>query len=246
MRAGDVMMMKRCDDDVPETAAALARAEEELRATRGFQDRQRALESDTEPDSDAEVLGAGPRGWGDPMFVGSHERRREVCDGAGLCSLGRWPPWRRPSVLHPALRQVRGLLMDFLINLEANVGYNPRVLFQRLAAGEVGDNPFDDNSELLDMLVDKVLVALSTESDSADAQSSDLPQPVRVRALQRILELGGDPDLRGMNHFRRGVRIGLGSKLPRTPAVYARKRRWRLEGQSDKDMDFGGGAGSVR
>ncbi len=38
-----------------------------------------------------------------------------------------------------------------------------------------------------------------------------------------------------MNHLARGVRLGVRHRLPRTPAVYSRKRRWRLEGQDDPD-----------
>ncbi len=40
-----------------------------------------------------------------------------------------------------------------------------------------------------------------------------------------------------MEHFCRGVRLGVSHKLPRTPAVYSRKRSWRLEGQADPHFD---------
>ena len=54
-----------------------------------------------------------------------------------------------------------------------------------------------------------------------------------MRLLQAFLRAAGDPDWRGLDHFARGVRIGVGVRLPRTPAVFKRKRRWRLEGQGD-------------
>ena len=33
--------------------------------------------------------------------------------------------------------------------------------------------------------------------------------------------------------------MGVKRKSPRTPAVFLRKRRWRLDGQSEADMDHG-------
>ncbi len=63
---------------------------------------------------------------------------------------------------------------------------------------------------------------------------------IRIRLPQRVLQLGGDPDYKGMEHFARGVRIGVGTKMPRTPAVYGRKRRGRLPGQGDLGFDVEG------
>ncbi len=224
-------------DDVPEAAVALAQAAREHEATKGFRARQLALESDTEADEDAEPRGAGVRGFGDPLQVGSHDRRRDLCDGAGLCSLGIWPPWRRPPVSDPALLHVRALILNFIADLKHHINLTPLELFGKLAAGEVLADPFAAEEGGLRHLIDQVLTALSAPGSSAFAQTSDVAQPVRVRALQRILELGGDPDWRGMDHFCRGVRIGVSHRLPRTPAVYSRKRKWRLEGQADPNFD---------
>ncbi len=224
-------------DDVPEAAVALAQAAREHEATKGFRARQLALESDTEADEDAEPRGAGVRGFGEPLQVGSHERRRDLCDGAGLCSLGIWPPWRRPPVSNPALLQVRSRVLNFIADLKRHINLTPLELFGKLAAGEILADPFAAEEGGLRHLIDQVLTALSAPGSSAFAQASDVAQPVRVRALQRILQLGGDPDWRGMDHFCRGVRIGVSHRMPRTPAVYGRKRKWRLEGQADPSFD---------
>ncbi len=225
------------DDDVPETARALAQAAREHQATKGYRARRAILDSDTEADTDAEPHGAGVRGYGRPLQVGSHDRRRDLCDGAGLCSLGVWAPWQRPPVSHPALLRVRSLLLDYIANLKAHVNLSAVELFAKLAAGEVLEDPFAADKGGLRVLVDQILSALSAPDAPAHAQASDLAQPVRIRALQRILQLGGDPDWRGMEHFGRGVRLGVSHRLPRTPAVYSRKRRWRLEGQANPDFD---------
>ncbi len=234
------MMDDGLDDGVvaaPETGVALAQARAEHEATAGQQARRLAEESDTDADSDAAPAGAGVRGVGDPLDVGAHERRRVLCDGAGLCSLGLWPPWRRPDRLHPQLAAVRALLLQFLDNLPLHLGYTAEQLFDRLAAGLVEADPFGDGHGGLDALVNGVLDALSSSTASARPKDRDLPQPVRIRALQQILALGGDPDHQGMEHYCRGVRLGVECKLPRTPAVFARKRRWRLEGQGDPSFD---------
>ncbi len=231
----DASMM--IDDDIPETDYALAQAARAHQSSKGYVSRLLAMASDTEPDSDAEPSGAGVRGIGAPLQVGSHDRRRDLCDGAGLCSLGIFPPWRRPSPSDTALIRVRRLIVDFVNALQYHIGLSPQQFFEKLAAGEISEDPFSASTLGLTRLVDQVLDTLSSSSSSARPRPSDVVQPVRVRALQRILQLGGDPDWRGMEHFARGVRLGVSSKLPRTPAVYARKRRWRLEGQGDPHFD---------
>ena len=52
-------------------------------------------EDDTEPDEGALPKGAGPRGRGQPLQVGLFEKHRDLIDGAGLCSLGKWCPSKR-------------------------------------------------------------------------------------------------------------------------------------------------------
>ena len=64
----------------------------------------------TSADSDAEPRGSGPRGEGAVLEVGAHNRRRQLCDGGGLCSLGLWPPAQRPLIETPRLRVVRDCL----------------------------------------------------------------------------------------------------------------------------------------
>ena len=63
----------------------------------------------------------------------------------------------------------------------------------------------------------------------------DRAQPVRIRWLQAVLKEAGDPDWKGMKWFAKGIRVGVGVRLPRTPAVFARKRKWRLPEQMDRN-----------
>ena len=67
---------------------------------------------------------------------------------------------------------------------------------------------------------------------SNDVHFVDSGQPYMLLAMGEMARLAGDPDFkiihRSKHCFRKGVRNGYDSKLHRTPAVYARKTRWRL------------------
>ena len=52
-----------------------------------------------------------------------------------------------------------------------------------------------------------------------------------VRLLGGFLEACGDPDHAGITRYAGGVKIGVGIKMPRTPAVFERKTRWSLPHQ---------------
>jgi len=56
-----------------------------------------------------------------------------------------------------------------------------------------------------------------------------------IPLLQALLRNIGDPDAEVMSEYMRGVRIGVGVKLPRTPAVYEERTRWRLPEQERLD-----------
>ena len=50
--------------------------------------------------------------------------------------------------------------------------------------------------------------------------------------MDLLLRASEDPEV-GLGEFARGVRVGPGARLPRLPALYHRKRKWRLPQQSD-------------
>ena len=57
-------------------------------------------------DSEAEPPGSGPRGAGPPLKVGAHHRRRNLCDGGGLCSLEGNQSWEEEAA--NSVRLVKG------------------------------------------------------------------------------------------------------------------------------------------
>ncbi len=56
---------------------------------------------------------------------------------------------------------------------------------------------------------------------------------VEVCRLQRLLEVAEDPDSEILTAYAKGVVLGAEERLPRTPAVFTRKRKWRLEDTSE-------------
>ena len=56
-----------------------------------------------------------------------------------------------------------------------------------------------------------------------------------MRLLQVFMRACEDPDAEALDAFATGVRIGAGLRMPRTPAVYREKVRWRLPSLDDPD-----------
>jgi len=69
-----------------------------------------------------------------------------------------------------------------------------------------------------------------------EAEPGDQEQPVDVRLLGALLREAGDPDFEVFSTtYPAGVRVGVGAELPRTPAVYEEKVRWRIKSQEDPE-----------
>ena len=56
--------------------------------------------------------------------------------------------------------------------------------------------------------------------------------PIDYRFIGLLLEASQDPDV-SLGSFAAGVRVGPGARLPRLPALYFRKKKWRPPRQAD-------------
>ena len=193
--------------------------------------------SSSSVDSDTEPLGSGPRGHGPPLEVGSHNRKRWLCDGGGLCSLGLWAPEHRPLITTPGLEQTRKFIDEGLTRLDGVIPGGYRAIFDALAGGEVQENPFP--SWLTDTLAESLMSVWDPRDWKSRPQHGDRRMAIRGRLLQCLLREAGGPELRGLDNYFQGVRLGVNRRSPRTPAVFTRKRRWRLDGQSEADTHLG-------
>ncbi len=68
------------------------------------------------------------------------------------------------------------------------------------------------------------------------ARGRDRHIGIPARLLQAMLVEAFEADHAAVEAIAPGVPIGVGVRLPRTPAIYPRRRKWRLEGQDDADM----------
>jgi len=106
--------------------------------------------------------------------------------------------------------------------------------FATLAAGRATVSPFGVAmvAGLRQRLVDRFLL----RGVECRPRPEDEEQPVHVRLLAAMLHDAQDPDAAGIAGYASGVRIGVGVRLPRTPAVYPRKKRWALPTQAHPEL----------
>ena len=167
-------------------------------------------------------------GFGPPLSAVWSGKKRELHDGGGLCSPGRWLPPRRKICSWKPLRSVSERLSALLLK---SLG-EPAKVCLKLACGKSSDSPFPD--ELI--AEGRLLLAEEIAKDSVFSVDQLLEiqqdQPFLLRLLGEGLRLMNDPDWRifyaakGEN-FWHGVSVGPGTKMPRTPAVFERKTKFR-------------------
>ena len=142
----------------------------------------------------------------------------------------------RSNVL-PALHlpfRALALLVDSIVdNFGCTIGRTASDLFTELASGTVTTSPFLELQ--LQLWHGRAVAIFCAHGFAAGLRPNDRKQLIHVRLVQEILQAGGDPDSDCMDHFGRGVKLGVDCRLPRTPAVYERKVRWSLKDQATAD-----------
>ena len=220
-----------------ETQAARLResppAAQDLQCAAAGKDHVAVEESDTEPDEGAPPLGSGWLGHGPPLQVGQGPKQRGIRDGAGLCSPGRWAPRHRQLPETAVIKAVHCEICQFCDR------YITPKLFSELACGKHDKSPFPKTD--IDSLRQKIKVVLLSEGHDGKRQVGDRGA-VEFRLVTALLQAAGDPDAEIFGTYPSGVRIGVGQKLPRTPAVFERKTAWRLESQADPGVHLWGPA----
>ena len=169
----------------------------------------------------------GRIGRGKPIVITQAGKKKEFHDGAGLCSPGRWHPRdRRECALS---RSLHDSLMELL---DANMDVLSMAC--RLAHGGLDECPF--GSGLLGEGRRRIFRVLQVDDAGSMLQVAER-QPFLLNLASLMARVLGDPDWRvlvtGPNNFTRGVQVGVDEKLPRTPAVYDRKIKWRRYDPAD-------------
>ena len=188
-------------------------------------------EPDTDvSDTDKDPLHSGWHGIGDKMTVGRLSKQRSFIDGGGLCSPGLWPPGSR-NLPKGTICKFRSILLSYLGKREAQHPGFKKGLLADLIKGETKFDPFPE-ADLLELRTDlKKLLSVDLADAVLEPQRDDRVQIVQIRLLSETLRACQDPDWKGLHHFLPGIRYGVDQKLPRTPAVFPPKKKWRLPEQ---------------
>jgi hypothetical protein len=112
-------------------------------------------------------------------------------------------------------------------------------IFMCMLAGKLKENPFTE----IQIQKGKVFLTEWCKSMGVPpaAREGDLKQEPELRLLQAFLKVCGDPDAEAVDLYCKGVRLGHKLRMPRTPAVYEAKARWRIkyEGTATKSDERG-------
>ncbi len=115
-------------------------------------------------------------------------KRRAFQDVGGLCSLGRWPPERRPVCRHHRVQRLRAAIRRELQDWRLSEGVNLEQVFMGMCDKDSTTCPFPEprTARLL-------AYAFSLYGNQANPRADDRSSPVRVRLLQSILTMRATP-----------------------------------------------------
>ena len=161
-------------------------------------------------------------------------------DGAGLCSPGRWPVTRRRLPNNDLATKLQKIVLDRLKEYEGSLrkatpARDLRHILLTIAVGKMERLPFP--LELIERVRADLRITLK-EAGFGDGlpREGDVVQSFEVRLIQALLEAMGDPDHHFCTWWALGVWLGSPSrKLPRTPAVFDRKTKWRFQEIGEED-----------
>ena len=184
-----------------------------------------------------EFVVAGYWGRGLPIQAVYKGRSRPIHDGGGLCSPGRWPIKQRQFPQSQAFAKARTCVCrSFMAWLKQSdeQGNDALKLFWSLAAGKRQRSPFE--AAALQRARAELDGVLRAEGVCPDRQATDRQTEINFRRVAALLELAGDPDFAFLNELASvGACLGVGEVLPRVPAVFEAKTRWKL---SEPGGDF--------
>ena len=159
------------------------------------------------------------------MQIGVGYASRDFCDGQSLASPGRWAPDDRVFPETERWAETVKLFRAF-----ADTFTSTRLLVE-FSVGHIKKSPFSKESIAeLEGAVIGLAKSYGLELRRGTDDRSDVP--IDSRFMQILLGLAGDPEV-SLGTFAPGVRVGPGARLPRLPALYKAKRRWRLPEQTD-------------
>ena len=119
-------------------------------------------------------------------------KRREVHDGAGLCSPGRWALRSRLLPNSWCSRAFSNALEEFIGEWSSRSGIQPKDLLCQAACGKLVASPWNELE--LKKLKDRLTGILAEAGTPVRRTMGDRPQAIDIRFLQAFMEMSGDPE----------------------------------------------------
>ncbi|CAE7363410.1 unnamed protein product, partial [Symbiodinium sp. CCMP2456] len=159
---------------------------------------------------------------------------RELVDGFGLCSPGRWRPLARDARASSSEWEHAEKLRGVLLEAVRTTIKDPRATAYALATGRMQASPFSRE------VVQRVRTQLANLLPDPEAALRMPPgQPFMLHLLSQSLEVLGDPDFKILDHgtesFAEGVPLGWDKPIPRTPQVFSQRTTFRKLDESEYD-----------
>ena len=159
---------------------------------------------------------------------------RELIDGFGLCSPGRWRPLARDATATSHEWGHAEAIRELLHKTVRKAIKDPRAAAFALATGRLKVSPFDDST--IREVRSQIAAMLP---DPTAAMEVPPGQPFMLHMLSQSLEVLGDPDFEILDHgsesFAEGVPLGWDKPITRTPQVFPKRTVFRKLDQSDFD-----------
>ena len=207
----------------------------ELRALQEGESDDSASDPEAE-DPGGQRLGDGWWGRGPPMMARRGRRKRPVQTGGGFCSPGRWAPAARRLPDGPAAREMQDALEAAILAWEEMAGgpQQLRARYFEIVSGDLEESPVPPEVQAV---FDAALDATIRRHGADPApRSGDREQQFLVRRMEAALTLMGDPDAAVLGtDYAKGVRVGVGVRMPRARAVFGRKTKWKLPEETEEE-----------
>jgi hypothetical protein len=159
-----------------------------------------------------------------------------------LCSPGRWEKSSRrlPEGLpEEVIAKARELFKKDLDDRSKGKG-DMLGFMLRLAAGRFEESPFSEKC-LMEM---RWWLAVKLKLKDEDCKVAE-GQAMRLGMLSVLLKELGDPDWAFVKDLEKGVALGVGIKMPRTPEVFEEKTKWNLDEPDEGMVHESGNYGTV-
>ena len=109
---------------------------------------------------------------------------------------------------------------------------DPLRFMLKLAAGRFKACPFREDTLEETRATIRSAVGMGSDEDVVAGG-----QVFHLKLLGRLLKLFGDPDWEFVDGLGDGVRVGVDVQLPRTPAVFEEKGKWKLSDDAGPGVD---------